>query len=153
MCPRDSAPGRLGMRATTAAARVVRTAPQAPTVAVRTGSREPVTRSRAASSTRAAEAWADSWTEQSLFEDYVVYKRGTMAKGCDLFISIYSNHSSSNRTDYPLAIVSAKTKHDGDSLYSIAAPLGKRLAAVVGSTIKTKQKLQVWIKKQSRDLN
>ena len=92
-------------------------------------------------------------TKKSLFEDHAVYKRGTMAKGCDLFISIHSNHSSSNRTDYPLAIVSAKTKHDGDSLYSIAAPLGKRLAAVVGSTIKTKQKLQVWVKKQSGDLN
>ena len=70
VCPRDSAPGRLGMRATTAAARVVRTAPQAPTVAVRTGSREPVTRSSAASSTRAAEAWAESWTE-------LVFSQGT----------------------------------------------------------------------------
>ena len=63
VCPRDNAPGRLGMRATTAAAKVVRIAPQAPTVAVRTGSREPVTRSRAARSTNAAEAWAESWTE------------------------------------------------------------------------------------------
>ena len=67
VCPRESAPGRSGIRATIAVARVVRSAPLTPITAVRIGSWVPVTRSRAASSTRAAEACAESWTELVFF--------------------------------------------------------------------------------------
>ena len=63
VCPSERAPGRLGIRATTAAASVVRSAPLAPTAAVRVGSCAPVSSSKAASSTKAADAWAESWTE------------------------------------------------------------------------------------------
>lgn len=84
-----------------------------------------------------------------------IYKRGTLAKGCDIFISIHSNDAGSGKfaekVDYPLAIVSAKTKKNGSKLYDVAAPLGKRLAISVKSTMKTRQDYRVWVKKQKGD--
>ncbi|MEA4923209.1 MAG: N-acetylmuramoyl-L-alanine amidase [Eubacteriaceae bacterium] len=84
-----------------------------------------------------------SLTKTSLNNDPAVYTRGKMAKGYDLFISCHSNSSSSKSTDYALSIVSS-----GSTLRSVAAPLGKQLAATMKTTMGTKQNYQVWIKKQ-----
>ena len=54
-----SAPGRAGTRATTLAPRATRSAPTPPMTAVMTGLVEPVASRIAATSTRAAAAWAD----------------------------------------------------------------------------------------------
>ena len=85
-------------------------------------------------------------TKRSLYHDPGVYNRGKMAKGHDLFISIHSNWSGSSRTDYPLAIVSSKYKK---KLYKQAQPLGKKLVKKIKKTMKTRQRYQVWIKRQS----
>lgn len=84
-------------------------------------------------------------TKSSLAEDPLVYERGRMAKGNDLFLSIHSNSSDSSRTDYPLTIVSYSKKQ----LYNVAQPLGVKLAECVRKTMKTNQPHQVWIKLQS----
>ncbi len=84
-------------------------------------------------------------TKKNLYHDPLVYNRGKMAKGNDLFISIHSNSSSSQSTDYPLTIVSYAKKQ----LYNVAQPLGKKLSARVKKTMTTRQNYQVWVKKQS----
>ena len=84
-------------------------------------------------------------TKKSLWHDPKVYRRGKMAKGYDLFISIHSNWSSVKKVDYPLAIVSSKYKK---KLYKKAQPIGKKLVKTVRTTMKTRQKAQVWIKRQ-----
>lgn len=86
-----------------------------------------------------------SMTKKSLRHDPGVYKRGKMAKGHDLFISIHSNWAPTGRADYPLAIVSSKHKK---RLYKIAQPLGKKLVKKIRITMKTKQRYQVWVKRQ-----
>lgn len=84
-------------------------------------------------------------TKKNLNHDPLVYERGKMAKGNDLFISIHSNSSSSQSTDYPLSIVSYSKRQ----LYNVAQPLGKLLSDQVKKTMTTRQKYQVWVKKQS----
>jgi N-acetylmuramoyl-L-alanine amidase len=84
-------------------------------------------------------------TKSNLYSDPLVYNRGKMAKGNDLFLSIHSNSSSSSSTDYPLTIVSYSKRH----LYTIAQPLGVALSKAVRTTMKTRQAHQVWVKKQS----
>lgn len=85
-------------------------------------------------------------TKKSLRHDPAVYNRGKKARGYDLFISIHSNWSPSRATDYPLAIVSSKYKK---RLYKKAQPLGKKLVKQIRKTMKTRQRYQVWIKRQS----
>lgn len=92
-------------------------------------------------------------TKKSRNDDHGVYDRGRMAKGCNMFLSIHSNWAPSNKTDYPLAIVSAKTKKDGKVLYNKAYPLAKKLVIAVKDTIKTKQNYQIWTKKNNDGTN
>ncbi len=84
-------------------------------------------------------------TKKSLWQDMSVYRRGKKARGYHLFISIHSNWSGSKRADYPLAIVSSKHKK---KLYKKAQPIGKKLANQIRATMRTRQKAQVWIKRQ-----
>ena len=86
-----------------------------------------------------------SLTKKSLYQDPMVYNRGLKAKGYDLFLSIHSNDAGRARsTDYPLTIVSS-----GNALKNTAAPLGKKLAAKVKTTMKCRQDYQVWVKRQN----
>ncbi len=85
-------------------------------------------------------------TKKSQKHDPGVYERGLKAKGYDLFISIHSNYSDARGTDYPLAIVSSKHKK---KLYKKAQPLGKKLVKTIRSTMKTRQRYQVWVKRQN----
>lgn len=69
-------------------------------------------------------------------KDLALEKRGKMAKGCDLFISLHSNAVGSTMNesvDYPLACCSVSGEADGIGLW-----LAQRVAAVMG----TKQKAQ-----------
>lgn len=66
-------------------------------------------------------------------KDLALEKRGKMAKGCDLFISLHSNAVGSamdNNTDYPLACCCVSGKADA---------IGLRLAQAVQMTMGTKQ--------------
>jgi N-acetylmuramoyl-L-alanine amidase len=85
---------------------------------------------------------AVSGTKTSLNNDPLVYTRGLMAKGYDLFISLHSN-SGARSANYPLAIVSS-----GSVLQSQAKPLSVKLAQSVQSTMGTSQSYQIWQKKQ-----
>ena len=71
-----------------------------------------------------------------------VYPRGVKAKGYDIFISLHSNYVSSPNTDYPLAIVSSKK-----GLQSVAGKLGKKLAINMKSTMRLRNAIQVWEKR------
>ena len=84
-------------------------------------------------------------TKKSQRHDPSVYGRGRKARGYSLFISIHSNWAPSASADYPLAIVSSKYKK---RLYKKAQPLGRKLASVIKTTMKTKQNYMVWVKRQ-----
>ena len=84
-------------------------------------------------------------TKKSLWHDMSVYSRGKKARGYHLFISIHSNWSGSKRADYPLAIVSSRFKK---KLYKKAQPIGRNLVKQIRVTMKTRQKAQVWVKRQ-----
>ena len=88
-------------------------------------------------------------TKKSLRHNPKVYARGLKAKGYHLFISIHSNYAGKSKraqkVDYPLAIVSSKYKK---KLYKKAQPLGKKLAVCIRNTMRTRQRGQVWIKRQ-----
>ncbi|MGI6204092.1 MAG: N-acetylmuramoyl-L-alanine amidase [Anaerovoracaceae bacterium] len=73
-----------------------------------------------------------------------VYRRGTMAKGYDVIISMHSNYCSSSSTDYILSIVSS-----GSLLRPEAYGIGKKLAKCVNSTMKNYNGWQIWTKRQS----
>ena len=67
--------------------------------------------------------------------------RGKVAKGCDLFLSIHSNAAGSTvneSVDYPLVVV---------PINGSGTALGKKLAECIQKTMGTKQKAQVWDKK------
>lgn len=72
-----------------------------------------------------------------------VYKRGTMAKGYDVLISMHSNYCSSSSTDYVLSIVSS-----GTNLKPDAYGIGKTLAKTVNRTMGNRQGWQIWTKRQ-----
>ena len=72
-------------------------------------------------------------TRDNQAKDLALEKRGKMAKGCDLFMSIHSNAVGSkvdNNTDYPLACCSVSGKAD---------TIGLRLAQAVQMEMGTKQ--------------
>lgn len=81
-------------------------------------------------------------TKTSLYNDPRVYKRGLMAAGCDVFISLHSNSGASSAR-YPLAIVSSNA-----ALKSQVLPLAKKLASKVQTVIGTNSAYQIWQKKQ-----
>ena len=77
-------------------------------------------------------------TRTNQAKDLALITRGKMAKGCDLFVSLHSNASSSTATDYPVAIVmrdNASVDIDEKS-----EEIGLKLAKVVEKVMGTKQK-------------
>ena len=75
-------------------------------------------------------------TEQG--KDLDVYKRGQLAKGCDLFLSIHSNACADQSVDYPLACCCVNGTAD---------VLGHELAQIVGSVMQTTGKPCIWKRK------
>lgn len=73
-------------------------------------------------------------------KDLDVYKRGLIAKGCDLFLSIHSNACADQSADYPLACCCVNGQAD---------VLGHELAERVGSVMQTSGKPRITKKKQS----
>ena len=61
-------------------------------------------------------------------KDLDVYKRGQLAKGCDLFLSIHSNACADASVDYPLACCCVSGQAD---------VLGHELAEIVGKVMST----------------
>lgn len=72
-------------------------------------------------------------TEQG--NDLDVYKRGQIAKGCDLFLSIHSNACADASADYPLACCCVNGQAD---------VLGHELAEIVGKVMGTSGKARIW---------
>lgn len=68
-------------------------------------------------------------------KDLDVYKRGQLAKGCDLFLSIHSNACADQSADYPLACCCVNGQAD---------VLGHELAEAVGTTMQTSGKARIW---------
>lgn len=68
-------------------------------------------------------------------KDLDVYKRGLIAKGCDLFLSIHSNACADQSADYPLACCCVNGQAD---------VLGHELAEAVGTTMQTSGKARIW---------
>lgn len=71
-------------------------------------------------------------------KDLDLYYRGRASKGCDLFLSLHSNASTSEVTDYPVAIVQLDGKGD---------KLGKALADNVRELMGTRQAGQIYKKR------
>lgn len=72
-------------------------------------------------------------TEQG--KDLDVYKRGQLAKDCDLFLSIHSNACADQSADYPLACCCVSGQAD---------VLGHELAEAVGAVMRTAGKARIW---------
>lgn len=79
-------------------------------------------------------------TRSDQTKDLDVYKRGQLAKGCDLFLSIHSNACADQSADYPLACCCVNGTAD---------VLGHELAEAVGTTMQTSGKPRITKKKQS----
>lgn len=79
-------------------------------------------------------------TRATQANDLALTTRGRLANGCDLFISLHSNASSTESVDYPLAIVML----DGKS-----TDIGLKLANVVKAQMGTRQAAQTMTKKGS----
>ena len=80
-------------------------------------------------------------TRESQATDKALFQRGTMSKGCDLFLSIHSNavgSSSDETTDYPVSIVQLDGKGD---------KLGQTLADAVHKIMGTTQKGKIYKKR------
>lgn len=88
-------------------------------------------------------------TRTNQAKDLALLSRGKKAKGCDLFLSLHSNASSSASVDYPVAIVfrdNAKTDLDDRS-----EDIGLRLARVVQRVMGTVQSARTMTKGSSSD--
>lgn len=72
-------------------------------------------------------------TEQG--KDLDLVKRGQLAKGCDLFLSIHSNACADQSADYPLACCCVSGQAD---------VLGHELAEAVGAVMGTSGKARIW---------
>lgn len=79
-------------------------------------------------------------TRSDQTKDLDVCKRGQLAKGCDLFLSIHSNACADQSADYPLACCTVNGTAD---------VLGHELAEIVGSVMQTSGKPRITKKKQS----
>lgn len=73
-------------------------------------------------------------------KDIEVFKRGTMAKGCDLFISNHSNACDSGSIDYPIVF------YNYDN-YKNSNVLAQKLSETIQKLMKTTQKGKISIKK------
>lgn len=77
-------------------------------------------------------------TRSDQTKDLDVCKRGQLAKGCDLFLSIHSNACADQSADYPLACCTVNGTAD---------VLGHELAEIVGSVMQTTGKPCIWKRK------
>lgn len=81
--------------------------------------------------------------------DLALVSRGKKAQGCDLFLSMHSNASSTATPDFPVAIVFRDdTKTDLDER---SEDIGLKLAKVVADVMGTKQKGQIMTRANSGD--
>ena len=74
-------------------------------------------------------------TRSDQTKDLDVCKRGQLAKGCDLFLSIHSNACADQSADYPLACCCVNRQAD---------VLGHELAESVGKVMATSGKARIW---------
>ena len=74
-------------------------------------------------------------TRNDQTKDLDVYKRGQLAKGCDLFLSIHSNACADAAADYPLACCCVN---------GLADVLGHELAETVVKVMGTSGKARIW---------
>lgn len=80
-----------------------------------------------------------------------LYNRGYGAKNCDLFLSIHSNASATESTDYPIAIcLLDDKKYDFDD---VSRAIGLRLAKIIAKTMGTTQEGRIGTKQSSNDTN
>lgn len=76
--------------------------------------------------------FAVSTTRQNQNEDPEVYTRGTLAKDCDMFLSIHSNACGTESVDYPMVYHAYDNKNQAET-FALA------LATAIGETMKTVQ--------------
>lgn len=79
-------------------------------------------------------------TRKSKENDLELTKRGTLSKGCDLFLSLHTNavgRDVNEKVDYPVAMVLSEDNWTG--IDEISRELGKILAKVIEETMETKQ--------------
>lgn len=78
-----------------------------------------------------------------------LYERGYGAKGCDLFLSIHSNASATESTDYPISMcLLDDVKYDFDN---ISREIGLKLAEVIAETMHTSQKARIGTRQSAND--
>lgn len=78
-----------------------------------------------------------------------LYERGYGAKGCDLFLSIHSNASATESTDYPISMcLLDDVKYDFDN---ISREIGLELAEVIAETMHTSQKARIGTRQSAND--
>lgn len=80
-------------------------------------------------------------TRTNQAKDLDVYNRGTASKGCDLFLSIHSNASSSEKSNFALAC--CQTKDGKKKVYETSEKIGKLLAECVNKTMNCTGKSQI----------
>lgn len=80
-------------------------------------------------------------TRNNINKDLALYNRGALSKGCDLFISLHSNASSSSKTDYTVVFYGFNEPTTKD--------LGIMLSKKIGEIINTSQSPQILTKKSS----
>lgn len=74
-------------------------------------------------------------------KDVEVYKRGTLSKGCDLFLSLHSNASTSEQSNYALAC--CQIEQGNRSVYQTSDEVGNLLAECVNKTMGCTGKHQI----------
>ena len=70
-------------------------------------------------------------TRASIDTDLGVYERGTVSKGCDVFISLHSNACGTESVDYPVVYRAYDNKNNVDTL---ALKLAKKVGELMGTT-------------------
>ena len=75
-------------------------------------------------------------------KDLALYDRGAKSKGCDLFLSIHSNASSSSKSDF--AVACCQVNDNTTKIDEKSVEIGKRLAYVVNKTMACKGTAQIY---------
>ena len=81
-------------------------------------------------------------TRKSQNVDLALEKRGKASKGCDLFLSLHSNATSNPNSDYALAC--CQIDDNGTKIDEVSGAIGRKLAAVVNSTMGSKGEWTIW---------
>lgn len=75
-------------------------------------------------------------------KDLALYDRGAKSKGCDLFLSIHSNASSSDKSDF--AVACCQVNDNTTKIDEKSVEIGKKLASVVNKTMACKGTAQIY---------